>query len=606
MKIPIIPITAAPCFTLLFPCQTLEGSSSKDRSENDSSEDKKDTKKKRRAYDVESGILGAISSLSPVFQKIHDEISECLDRVTLQLAKWQRLDTELTSTMPLRDMLERRLEACQLVLADCPSVPKQGVDCREKQAQAVQKMMDAKQKWQQENTPEPYPGFFANGPLLSVCTSLKALGKDVTTKKQMDDQVKEVRALLTNHGTLVKRTNAVISKAEKAERDFNAQKKKKEEAATEAALKREASLKKAAETKTKRLTLAAEKQGTVNDLFHIDFGKLNAGKIKSYAASAAPTELDWAEPFFVRCGADGGPMAEITSNKEVSQHLNSYRNGFPNSPASTQGKMKMAHTVAAEDADRLRAAFLRAWNIEEYKASDVDAVPHPGKKKQEEDEANSISSKAEWRWPQEMQHVQVFGEGEQYVNHGTMPAEVACIKYLVTGQSMMVAMPASRLRSFFSGKNETAGGTKLADVKRFLQNLQPAEVIALMNRCSTPDRPTIRYGVVSETNLCYVPPGWVVCEKVLNQRVSIGVRVSFLAKSLDEHSHSFSADLRSMQELVINGSSHSSKSATQLGIWVNLLWQKRNKDPTQPQDTGMTKAKHSLSCTNTHGGIQES
>ena len=49
---------------------------------------------------------------------------------------------------------------------------------------------------------------------------LKTLGKGVTTKKQMDDNVKEVKASLTNHQTLAKRTNAVISKAEKAETEL--------------------------------------------------------------------------------------------------------------------------------------------------------------------------------------------------------------------------------------------------------------------------------------------------------------------------------------------------------------------------------------------------
>ena len=177
-------------------------------------------------------------------------------------------------------------------------------------------------------------------------------------------------------------------------------------------------------------------------------------------------------------------------------------------------------------------------------------------------------------------HLSVYGEGERYANFGSMPAEMACVKYIVTGQSMIVMMLAQKLK-LFVGRNDTSGGGKLSDVKTFLQNLQPAEVIAFMNSSHSSGLPPIQFGVLSEKSLCYVPPGWVVCEKVLNQRVNIGVRLSFLPQNNNEQAmQRFKDNLRAIQELVINGCSHGHKTAVQLGVWLDVLWSRRGVSKT--------------------------
>ena len=77
------------------------------------------------------------------------------------------------------------------------------------------------------------------------------------------------------------------------------------------ALKEEASKCKQEQQQSKKLAAAAEKQGQVQDMFLIDYGKLNCGKIKSYSAEVfADTikkkEIDLSQPFFVR-GVDKRP-----------------------------------------------------------------------------------------------------------------------------------------------------------------------------------------------------------------------------------------------------------------------------------------------------------
>lgn len=321
----------------------------------------------------------------------------------------------------------------------------------------------------------------------------------------------------------------------------------------------EASKRKQEQAQSKRLQAAAVKQGEVASMFSIDFSKLGCQKFTTMAFEKLETApMNFTEPFQVRLGQSGPSckmpaVNELLQVAEIDKHLNSYRNGFPNSIASTQGKMKMSHAVQAGGC---RAALLRSLGAEEFVSSDNPLA------------SGSASKQVEW--PKDLQDlVHVYGEGERYTAFGTMPYEAAAVKFAVTGQSMVVAVCAMELESFLAPKKK-GSSVKLQDMKQFLENLQPPEVVAFLEATSSCVSPAIVHGMVSEQSLLYLPPGWICCEKTLNSRVCLGLRISFLPKGTQQN-YKILKNVGSLRNAIINATSHNNPAVQRVDTWLACL-----------------------------------
>ncbi|CAE7866129.1 unnamed protein product, partial [Symbiodinium necroappetens] len=211
----------------------------------DGSSDSDEKKKKRKNFDVETAVLGARTMLVQQLSKVHSELLEARGGAEEQLELWNQQHEELTKSVPLSDLLLRRVEAidavCGGAATDIPKLHDVLSDPTWVATHtAAEKAFKGQQKqWEDAGTAEPYAGYFANGPLLTCFMSLKHLPSGLTCKKDLEQKVKMMKGSIKSHGELVKRTNAIVQRALKAQKDFTAAQEKKESQAQEQALKQE-------------------------------------------------------------------------------------------------------------------------------------------------------------------------------------------------------------------------------------------------------------------------------------------------------------------------------------------------------------------------------
>ena len=254
----------------------------------------------------------------------------------------------------------------------------------------------------------------------------------------------------------------------------------------------------------------ADKLGTVESLFHIDFAKLNVpamcvrdpeflGEAADDKKASTPTAGSvWEMPWAAKYDSKPEALSAVLSDGGVQTTLSGFYSGFPGSTAATKGRKKNSYQI--KDSSMQRVSLLQACGVEEHKV-----------------EAKGLDQQLD------IDHVAAWGNGDNMLSYGMETMQLACLKLQTQGFRQVVLFPLNTVRLYLESLHSTP--VSMGGILDFVMKLQPSAAAALIHACG----PNVVQHVFLNRNTClYVPAGWIICEKVLNHNCAFGLRVSFV------------------------------------------------------------------------------
>ena len=110
-------------------------------------------------------------------------------------------------------------------------------------------------------------------------------------------------------------------------------------------------------------------------------------------------------------------------------------------------------------------------------------------------------------------------------HHGTESSQLASLRIQTKGYRLIVAIPTDQAIGHLTMSVQAdAPGLKLNSLSAFLTKMQPQDVAEFLKH-----RPgSIFHALVPPSTVSYIPPAWLVCEKVVNYKCVFGIRAAFV------------------------------------------------------------------------------
>ncbi|CAE7215561.1 unnamed protein product [Symbiodinium natans] len=343
------------------------------------------------------------------------------------------------------------------------------------------------------------PDMFAQAyPVSHIVRQVQIEVKNVNSQAERKALEQDFKPVINLLGVMRSSLKSAHDKIKKFAKDKTSKQEREKRAADAAQMKAISTEKRKREAEERKLTKAAEKQGRVGSLWDIDYVKLGV-QVMSHEILKEPGDfqkLNFSRPWIARYSLSTLPNTKkVVEDAKIQSCLASFYNGFPGSAASLQGTRRF--TQAVKETNDLRDMVLKEFGIAESR---------PG------DGYDALQSMTDT--------VAVFGYGEEMTACGLDVLQLPSLRVQVQGHRWVFMMP---LEAVVSYVKTTKKGERVAykDVQDFLNALQPSTVAAYLTMF--PDG--LCHALIHKDTIAYVPPAWVLAEKVVNMKCAFGLRV---------------------------------------------------------------------------------
>ena len=224
---------------------------------------------------------------------------------------------------------------------------------------------------------------------------------------------------------------------------------------------------------------------------------MNAAEFQAMAnAPAAQGKLDC--PWVAKFGSKPDVVASVAGSREALAVLNGYYAGFLGSPAALKGKKRSSTVVS--NTEEQRKNLLLACGLQEA------PFAH-----------------------NETKELTAWGYGDTMVNVGCDVQQLASLRLQTQGYRQFIAIAASPLINFLKDKHkDSEGGVKLPMIATFVYQMSAADAAELITKMP---KGSLQHCMMPPQTLAYLPPAWIMCEKVLNHKCCFVLRASLLTAS---------------------------------------------------------------------------
>ncbi|CAE7909469.1 unnamed protein product [Symbiodinium microadriaticum] len=223
--------------------------------------------------------------------------------------------------------------------------------------------------------------------------------------------------------------------------------------------------------------------------------------------------LDWAQPFVIRLGDSALPKSKaVLEDSKVKSCLESFYNGFPGSAAALQGSKRFTRLL--QESKALRDDVLQELGVQEFRAAG---------------DADTLFTAAD--------SLAVFGYGEDMQQHGLETLQLPSLRWQVQGHRHVIMMPLEAVVSYLKSCRK---GERVhhKDVVEFVSAAQPSSLASFLS--FHPD--ALCHALLGQNSVAYLPPGWILAEKVVNAKCVYGVRMLWIPKLASDRNLEAAAD----------------------------------------------------------------
>ncbi|CAE7220555.1 unnamed protein product [Symbiodinium necroappetens] len=131
----------------------------------------------------------------------------------------------------------------------------------------------------------------------------------------------------------------------------------------------------------------------------------------------------------------------------------------------------------------------------------------------------------------------VFGYGEDMQQHGLETLQLPSLRWQVQGHRHVIMMPLEAVVSYLKSCRK---GERVhhKDVVQFVSTAQPSSLASFLS--FHPD--ALCHALLGQNSVAYLPPGWILAEKVVNAKCVYGVRMLWIPKLASDRNLEAAAD----------------------------------------------------------------